>query len=88
MALDFVGIGVSAGAACASKKMRASHVLMAMGASLDEAKCALRVSLGYASLPADVDALLHTWMDLYHRVHVRLHESPQTQGNAYVHPAS
>ncbi len=75
MALDLEGIAVSAGAACASKKMRASHVLLAMGSTLDEAKCALRVSLGHQTKPADIDALTQTWLNLYFRVHRRLHEN-------------
>ena len=76
MALDLEGIAVSAGAACASKKMRASHVLMAMGSTLDEAKCALRVSLGYKSQPSHIEALTGTWLTLYERVHSRMNPQP------------
>jgi cysteine desulfurase len=82
MALDLVGIGVSAGAACASKKMRASHVLMAMGSTLDEAKCALRVSLGYRTTPSDIEALTTTWLTLYARAHNRIYDKPLTTRTA------
>ncbi len=46
MAMDLAGIAVSSGSACSSGKVKASHVLKAMGARADEAASALRVSLG------------------------------------------
>ncbi len=56
--MDLEGVSVSSGAACSSGKVRASRVLGAMGVPLDLAKCALRVSFGWASTEADVDACL------------------------------
>ncbi len=58
MALDLDGVMVSSGAACSSGKVRPSHVLKAMGVPDELARCALRVSLGWNSTDADVDAAL------------------------------
>ena len=46
IALDLAGIAVSAGAACSSGKVGASHVLAAMGLAPDMARAAIRISLG------------------------------------------
>ena len=71
MALDLDHIYVSAGAACASRKLHPSHVLLAMGASPESAKSAIRVSFGWTSKPAHVDQLTQTWANLYNRVQHR-----------------
>jgi cysteine desulfurase len=62
--LDLGGVAVSAGAACSSGKLRASPVLAAMGFSPALAGCAIRVSLGWQSVAADVDRFLEAWGDL------------------------
>lgn len=55
MALDLAGIAVSpGGAACASGKISAGHVLEAMGVPLEYRRCALRVSLGWATQEEEV----------------------------------
>ncbi|MGE0044930.1 MAG: cysteine desulfurase family protein [Hyphomonadaceae bacterium] len=59
IALDLEGVCASSGAACSSGKVRASRVLTAMGVSPDLARCALRVSFGWSSMEADVDAALN-----------------------------
>lgn len=46
IALDLQGIAVSMGAACASGSMKPSHVLLAMGLAPEDAKSALRFSIG------------------------------------------
>jgi cysteine desulfurase len=56
-ALDLEGVAVSTGSACAAGAAEPSHVLQAMGRSRDEAARALRISLGWASTGADVDAV-------------------------------
>jgi cysteine desulfurase len=71
MALDLAHIYVSAGAACASRKLHPSHVLLAMGASPESAKSAIRVSFGWTSKPADADQFTQTWASLYNRVQQR-----------------
>jgi cysteine desulfurase len=67
MALDLAGVAVSAGSACSSGKVGASHVLAAMGLDTLVAGSAIRVSLGWASRPADVEAFLSAWSDLARR---------------------
>lgn len=64
MALDLSGVAVSAGAACSSGKVGASHVLRAMGADDTQAREAIRVSLGWSSAVEDVDAFLAAWRPL------------------------
>lgn len=56
--LDDAGVCASAGSACASGAMEASHVLVAMGVPEDEALCSLRLSLGPTTTDADVDLAL------------------------------
>jgi cysteine desulfurase len=68
MALDLAGVGVSAGAACSSGKVRASRVLTAMGCSPDLSDCAVRVSLGWATTEQDMERLFEAWTGLYDRV--------------------
>jgi cysteine desulfurase len=67
MAFDLAGVAISAGAACSSGKVAASHVLRAMGVDESEAASAIRVSLGWRSGAADVDAFLQAWGELYAR---------------------
>ncbi|WP_119462345.1 cysteine desulfurase family protein [Rhodospirillaceae bacterium SYSU D60014] len=64
MALDLAGIAVSAGSACSSGKVRASHVLRAMGATVEEAGSAIRVSLGWRSTEVDIDRFIEAWSGL------------------------
>lgn len=64
MALDLAGVAVSAGAACSSGKVSPSHVLRAMGHDDQAAREAVRVSLGWSSTQADVDAFLAAWAPL------------------------
>lgn len=56
MNLDLNGVAVSAGSACASGKAKPSHVLGAMGVDPVLAAGALRVSLGWSTTAADVEA--------------------------------
>ena len=57
-ALDQAGIAASAGSACQAGVHRPSHVLGAMGLSPDDARGALRFSLGRTSTQADVTAVV------------------------------
>ena len=58
MLLDARGIECSTGSACNAGVPEASHVLLAMGCSDDEARSSLRFTLGHTSTTADVDALV------------------------------
>ena len=64
MTLDLAGVSVSAGAACSSGKVKISAVLSAMGAPADLARSAIRVSLGWASTPDDIDRFMTAWTGL------------------------
>ena len=61
MALDLAGFAVSAGAACSSGKVKASHVLGAMGAGAGAAGEAIRVSLGWQTTAEEIDAFAAAW---------------------------
>jgi cysteine desulfurase len=56
--LDRAGVCASAASACASGAQQRSHVLAAMGGSASRAAGGLRLSLGWCSTDADVDAAL------------------------------
>jgi cysteine desulfurase len=53
--LDDEGLCASAGASCSSGALEPSHVLTAMGVDPVAAAGSIRLSLGWASTPADVD---------------------------------
>lgn len=55
LALDLAGVAASSGSACVSGSLDPSHVLLAMGRSLEEALGSLRLTAGYDSTAADVD---------------------------------
>lgn len=67
MALDLRGIACSAGSACQSGSVSASHVLTAMGIAPDLANAALRLSLGALSDDAAIDRLLDVLPVLAHK---------------------
>ena len=67
MAFDLAGLAVSAGAACSSGKVTPSHVLLAMGATEEEADQTLRISLGWTTTAADVDRCVDTWTQVQAR---------------------
>ncbi|WP_439694397.1 cysteine desulfurase family protein [Curtobacterium sp. SP.BCo] len=56
--LDAAGVAVSTGSACQAGVPEASHVLLAMGLSEQDARGALRITLGHTTAEADVDAFL------------------------------
>jgi len=55
VSLDLDGLCCSSGSACASGSTEASHVLTAMGFPHDEARGALRLSVGRATTAAEID---------------------------------
>jgi len=63
LALDLAGLAASSGSACASGSLDPSHVLLAMGLSLEHALGSLRLTTGYATTAEEitrVDALLRS----------------------------
>jgi cysteine desulfurase len=56
--LDREGIACSTGSACAAGVAQASHVLLALGRSEDDARGSLRFSLGRTTTAGDVDAVV------------------------------
>lgn len=67
MNFDLAGIAISAGSACSSGKVKASHVLLAMGADEAAASEAVRVSLGWLTVQSDIDKFIEVWEKLYQR---------------------
>jgi cysteine desulfurase len=61
IALDLAGVAVSAGAACSSGKVGASHVLEAMGLEPALARSAVRISIGWSTTQRDVAAFAEAW---------------------------
>lgn len=55
---DNAGLAVSAGSACSSKSLDASHVIVALGVGRDAAYGSLRVSFGPATTQEDIDAFI------------------------------
>jgi len=56
--LDAAGVECSTGSACQAGVPQPSHVLLAMGMSEQQARGALRLTLGHTSTEVDVDAFL------------------------------
>ena len=54
LALDLAGVAASSGSACASGSLDPSHVLLAMGFSLDDSLSGLRLTAGWSTTEADV----------------------------------
>ncbi|WP_304169995.1 cysteine desulfurase family protein [Phenylobacterium aquaticum] len=74
MALDLAGLMVSAGSACSSGKVKASHVLVAMGQD-ELGGCAIRVSGGWGTTAADWASFVETWSKS-HSQFVARHRAP------------
>jgi cysteine desulfurase len=56
--LDMMGIIASTGSACSSKSLKASHVLLAIGLTPEQAHGSLRLTLGKGNTDEDIDIAL------------------------------
>jgi cysteine desulfurase len=62
--LDLAGVAVSAGSACSSGKVGASHVLEAMGLGPEIATSTIRISLGPATTRDEISAFVEAWRQI------------------------
>ncbi len=60
IALDLAGFSVSTGSACASGAVEPSHVIRAMGFNDDDARGAVRFSLGWSTTAEEIEQLVTT----------------------------
>lgn len=88
MALDLAGAAVSAGAACSSGKVTASHVLRAMGVGDHLARQAVRISIGWPTTASDIERFLVIWRAVAHQVGLAPVVNPGIAGLADVNAAA
>lgn len=62
MGLDLDGIAVSSGSACSSGSIKPSQTLLAMGIPEANARCAIRLSMGFATTREELDFFLTRWV--------------------------
>jgi cysteine desulfurase len=68
MIMDLNGIAVGSGAACSSGTVKPSHVLVAMGSCEDNAKCCMRISLGWQTNAEDIQKFKNAWLDMMSKI--------------------
>jgi cysteine desulfurase len=68
--LNGAGFAVSLGSACTSQSIEPSHVLTAMGIPPEQVDGTLRISLGYPTTQAELDALLAVLPDIVARARI------------------
>jgi cysteine desulfurase len=68
MGLDLAGIAVSTGSACAAGSLEPSHALLALGRTTEEAKSALRFSVGKETTQQEIDHVLEVLPQVVERV--------------------
>ncbi len=79
--LDAAGVECSTGSACHAGIPHPSHVVVAMGYTPQEARGALRLTLGWSSTPADVDGFLAALPEAVGRAQ-RAHAATQARAAA------
>ena len=63
---DAIGFAVSAGSACSSGTLKRSRALEAFGVDEDTASRTIRVSFGWNTTPAEIDAFREAWLEVAH----------------------
>ncbi len=63
--LDAMGFAVSAGSACSSGSLKPSRVLAGFAIDPDLARRTIRVSLGWSTTPAELDAFAQAWEQIH-----------------------
>ena len=66
--LDREGIAASSGSACADASWEPSHVVLAMGYTLDQAAGSVRFTLGPENTPEEIEQVIATLPDVVERV--------------------
>lgn len=61
---DAMGFAVSAGSACSSGTLKRSRALEAFGVDEDTASRTIRVSFGWNTTPAEIDAFREAWLEV------------------------
>jgi cysteine desulfurase len=77
MELDSRGIAVSTGSACSSESEEPSHVLMAMGRSVQQANGSIRFSLGRETTVEDVDVTVGAVFEAVSKLRANLYDSKE-----------
>lgn len=67
LAMDLLGVAVSSGSACSAGSLEPSHVLLAIGRTLLEARASLRFSLGRFTTEEEVDRALEAFREAVRR---------------------
>lgn len=62
--MDSLGFAISAGSACSSGTLKPSRVLQGFGIDPDVARRTIRVSLGWNTTPAELDAFAKAWAEV------------------------
>jgi cysteine desulfurase len=68
IALDLEGIEISMGSACAAGAVEPSHVLLAMGRNAMEARCSVRLSLGWSTRMEEIERAVEIIPRVWRRV--------------------
>jgi len=62
--MDSLGFAISAGSACSSGTLKPSRVLEGFGVDPDLARRTVRISLGWNTTPAELDAFAQAWAEV------------------------
>jgi cysteine desulfurase len=68
MGLDLAGVAASSGSACTAASLEPSHVLIAMGIPVDQARSSLRLTPGPENTEEEVDYVVDTVAELVRRL--------------------